>query len=137
MSPPRPTPPEGSWEAVAPVARPAAAGPVGAAIGRELNELHDRLSTCFDEDVQARHGRSGVTSVRDYAPLEDQETTILMLQIETGYGEARIVDAPVETRGRASDGLIACAQRILRGYVIRTGEAKGQSRYRILYSLQQ
>ena len=135
MGPPRPTPPEGSWEAVTPVARPAAAGPVGAAVGRELNELHDKISLCFDEDVQARHGQVGLTTVKDYAPLEDRGTTILMLEVEAGYGEARIVDAPVETRGGASDGLIGCAQRVLRGHVVQTAEAKGPGRYRILFPL--
>lgn len=136
VSPPPPKPPEGSWEAVPPVARPAAAGPVGAAVGRELNELHDKLSACFDEDAQARHGPTGEPrSVKDYAPIEDSGTTILMLEVETAYGQARIVDAPLETRGAASDGLINCVQRVLRGHVVRTSEAKGQARYRILFPL--
>jgi len=133
--PPPPRPQEGSWEAVPPVARASEAGPVGAALGRELNELQPRLSNCFDEDVQARHGLEGVTRTSDYAPLEEQGATILMLQVETRPGEIRIVEAPVETRGGASDGLLACAQRVLRGHTLKTHEARAVGRYRILYSL--
>ncbi len=132
---PPPRPALGSWEAIRPAARPAELGPVGAAIGRELNELQPLLAACFDEDTQARHGRQGYTAVRDYAPLEDHGTTILMLQVETYDGQARIVDAPVETRGGASDGLIACAQRVLRGHAVQVPEAKRGSRHRMLFTL--
>jgi len=124
-------------EAVAPVARPAALGAVGAALGRGLNELKDQLDVCFDEDVQARHGRESLTRTREDAPLEDHGTTILMLQVEVSPGEARIVDAPVETRGGASDGLIACAQRVLRGQVIPLQGSPSAERQRILFPLLQ
>jgi hypothetical protein len=137
MGPPRPEPPKDSWEAVAPVARPAALGPVGAALGRGLNELQDSLLVCFDEDVQARHGQQAFTTVQDYAPLQDHGTTILMLELETMQGSVRIVDAPAETRGGASDGLIACAQRVLRGQVVPAAQAVPGARYRVRFPLRQ
>ena len=136
MGPPRPVPPEGSWEAVPPVARPAALGKVGAAVGRALLELKPRLDACFDEDTQARFGPRPHTVVKDYAPIESR-STILMLQIEETGGQARIVDAPVESQGRASDGLIACAQQVLRGRTVDVPEARAGVRHRLLYALTQ
>ncbi len=132
---PPPRPPPGSWEAIRPAARPAELGPVGAAIGRELNELHPSLSACFDEVTQARYGQQGYSSVGDYARTDDHGTTVLMLEVETLQGQVRIVDAPVETRGGASDGLLACAQRVLRGHVVQVPEAKPGSRHRMLFTL--
>jgi len=137
VAPPPPRPAEGTWEAVSPVARPAAAGPVGAAIGRELNEMQPKISACFDEDRQARHGRDAVSRTQDYAPMGDYGTTVLMLQVEVRPGEAVIVDAPVETQGHASDGLVACVQRVLRGHAVRTPAATEAGRHRILFTLLQ
>jgi hypothetical protein len=134
---PRYEPPRGSWEAVPVVARPSALGPLGGAIGRGLNELQPKLAACFDEDTQARFGREGYTRARDAETMDEQGTTVLVLQIETGRDEAHVVDAPVETRGRASDGLIACAQRVLRGQQFSAPGVKvaaGQ-RFRMLHSL--
>jgi hypothetical protein len=131
-----PKPPEGSWEAVPLAARPAAAGPQGAALGRELNELQPRLSACFDEDAQARHGQEKFTTVRDAAPMEDNGATILVLEVEELSGQLRIVDAPVETRGAASDGLIACAQRVLRGHTVAAPGSAAGKRHRALFPLQ-
>jgi hypothetical protein len=130
---PPPRPARDSWEAVPAVARPAALGPLGGAIGRGLLELQPRISACFDEDTQARFGQQGYTAVKDYAPMDDHGSTILVLQVETLAGAARIVDAPVETRGGASDGLIACVQRVLRGHSTPVPQAQPGARYRILY----
>jgi hypothetical protein len=137
MGPPRPEPPRDSWEAVPPAARPGDLGPVGAALGRGLNELQDKVSGCYDEVVQARYGQRQFTTVRDYAPLDDTGTTVLMLEVETQHGSVRIVDAPVETRGGASDGLIACAQQALRGQVVPAPQAVPGSRHRVRYPLRQ
>lgn len=134
---PPPPPPVGSWEAVRPVARPSALGPVGAVVGRALLELKDQLDGCFDEDVQARHGRNAVTRTRDNAPIEDDSQTILMLQIETQRGSVWIVDAPIENQGPASDGLVACAQQVLRGVVIEAPGTKAGQRHRVLFTLTQ
>jgi hypothetical protein len=128
-------PPPGSWEAVPPAARVAAMGEVGPYLGRELNELQPRLSACFDEDSQARHGTTPITATQDQAPMDDHGTTVLMLEVETQAGRARIVDAPVETLGRASDGLVACAQRILRGHTFPVPGVTPGKRYRGLHTL--
>lgn len=135
FGPPAPTPPEDSWEAVPLTARAASMGPVGGAVGRGLNELKDLVGACFDEDVQARHGLTRFTQTQDHAPMPDSGTTVLMLQIETRAGGARIVDAPLETRGNASDGLVACAQRVLRGQTFEVPGATAGDRYRLLYPL--
>jgi hypothetical protein len=132
---PPPPPPRDSWEAVPVSARPGALGPLGAAVGRELNDLHEQLSACFDEDSQARHGTQPVTVVRDTAPQDDAGMPALMLQLEAGGGQVRIVDAPVEARGGASDGLIACAQRVLRGKVFEVPTGRQAGRHRMLWTL--
>ncbi len=133
--PPAPEPPADSWEAVQVAARASALGPVGGALGRGLNEIQPRIAACFDEDTQARHGQKAVSETKDYAPMPDYGTTVLMLQVETQAGHVRIVDAPVETRGTASDGLIACAQGVLRGRTFEAPGAMPGERHRLLYSL--
>jgi len=132
---PPPPPPRDSWEAVPVTARAGALGPLGAAVGRELNDLHERLSACFDEDAQARHGMQPVTTVQDAAPQDDAGMPVLMLQLEAGGNRVRIVDAPVEARGGASDGLIACAQRVLRGQVFEAPTGRQGGRHRLLLTL--
>lgn len=133
---PAPTkPPKGSWEAVAPVARAGSLGPLGAAIAQGLAELKPALSECFSETLQARNAGQAVTAVMDEVAAEDNGATTLMLQVEGLAGEVRIVDAPVEMRGNASDGLIACAQQALRGQVIPAGAARRGTRYRIPFPL--
>lgn len=126
-----PKPPEGSWEAVTPVARPAALGPVGAAIGRSLNEVQPRLAACFE--AAGSHGN--VSAVVEPNPAEDRGVTVLVLHVETLAGRARIVDAPVETYGAATEGVVACAQQVLRGRVVTAPQAQPGSRYKILYTL--
>jgi hypothetical protein len=133
--PAAPEPPPGSWEAVAPVARPSSMGPAGGALGRGLNEIRDQISACFDEYAQARHGQEKLTQTQDYQPMPDYGTTVLMLEVETLNGRVRIHDAPVETRGGASDGLIACAQRVLRGQVFEAPGVPGGERHRVLHPL--
>lgn len=127
-------PPRGSWEAVPVAARAGALGPLGAAVGQELNELQPALAACFDEVSQASHGLQPVAAVRDAAPQDDAGLPVLMLQLEAGGSQVRIVDALVEARGGAGDGLLACAQRVLRG---RTFPAPpGQAgRHRLLLTL--
>jgi hypothetical protein len=132
---PPPPPPKDSWEAVPVTARAGSLGPLGAAVGRELNDLHERLAACFDEDAQARHGTQPVTAVRDTAPQDDVGMPVLMLQLEAGGNQVRIVDAPVEARGGASDGLIACAQRVLRGQVFEAPTGRQAGRHRLLLTL--
>jgi len=132
--PPRPPPPPGSWEAVPVAARPGALGPLGAALGRELNDLHDQLAACFDEDSQARHGVQPVSQAAGESQ-DDVGGAVLILQLEASSGQVRVVDAPVEARGGASDGLIACAQRVLRGKVFEAPTDRQSGRFRLLLTL--
>jgi hypothetical protein len=134
---PPPPPPEGSWEAVKPSARLAAIGPAGVAVSRGLNEMKDELDVCFDEEVQSRHGQVAVTRTRDDAPIEGDGQTILMLQLESRNGTVVLVDAPVEAQGMASDGLVACAQRVLRGLEFQVPGARPGERHRVPYTLSQ
>ena len=132
---PPPPPDPDSWEAVAPVGRLGALRGIGGAIGRELNELQPRLADCFTEESQAQHGQVAFSRVQDAQLPDESGTTLLMLQLETRAGQVVIVDAPLETRGGASDGLIACAQRVLRGVVIPEPAAKSGARYRVRFPL--
>ena len=63
------------------------------------------------------------------------QPAVLMLEIESLDGEVRIVDAPVRTRGDASDALVACAQGALRNQVIRAPEARPGDLHRMPFAL--
>ncbi len=128
-------PPEDSWEAVPRTARPAKLGRIGPALQNELNEIQPRLALCFAEEVQARHGQLPVSRALDGASRGDGPTAVLLLDLEVQPGRIRIVDAPVESQGQASDGLVACAQRILRGHVLRTPVATEPARFRLIFPL--
>jgi hypothetical protein len=133
---PGPAPPtSGSWEAVPIVARAGSLGTVGAAVFQYLNELHPALSACAEEEAQSRHATSSISAVQDSQPQDDAGVPVLVLQLETMTDAIRIVDAPVEARGRASDGLLACAQSKLRGRVVEAPGTRGGGRYRMLYTL--
>jgi hypothetical protein len=131
-----PPPPKGSWDEVAVTTRPGAVGPVAVAIAGEIRNMYQRVAPCFDQATQARFGGSPHSEVQ-YAPSEDTGTTMLVLQIQTLHDEAEIVDAPVEARGGASDGLLACAQAALRGHRLSVPGAKSGQRFRMRYLLAQ
>jgi len=135
--PPPPKPPPGSWEAVAVSVRAGALGPVGVAVSSELGELQPQLSACFEEVAQSRYGQVPFSRTSDFTPPDGTGTPILQLQLEMSAGQVRIVDAPVDTQGRASDGLVACAQSVLRGRVVATSGAKPGDRARLLFQLLQ
>ena len=124
-----------SWEAVPTAARVNRLGPIGPVMANELNELQPRLALCFDEETQARHGHLLVTRPLDGRTAEESSVTLLVLLLELQPGQIRIVDAPVESQGKASDGLLACAQRILRGHVIPTPVVRGPGRARLVFPL--
>ena len=136
VTPAAPPPAKGSWEAI-PVSslRNRALGAVGGSVQAELNELHDALTACFDEETAARQGAAQVRSVKDAAPPDETGAISLVLQLETRNGEVVVVDAPVETRGDASDGTLACAQAVLRGKVLAAPGAKAGERLRARYTL--
>jgi hypothetical protein len=132
--PPAIEPPKGSWEAVDVAARASALGPAGGPIGRGLNELQPRVAACFDEVTEARYGATARSPASRGEALDPQAAPVLLLNIEISGGQASIVDAPVETQGNASDGLVACAQQVLRGQRFPTPQAKA-GRYRLLHPI--
>ncbi len=115
--------------------RAAGLGAVGGAVVDELNALQPRLAACFDEGAQSRHGATPFSRTADFKGEEAGGTPILVLEIETSPGRVRIVDAPVETQGGASDGLVACAQQILRGRVVAAPGVQAGQRARLTYPL--
>ncbi len=125
----------GTWEAVPVVARASALGPVGGAVGRGLIALQPQLAACFDPASEVRFARQDFTSVRDAEPMEDQGATILVLQLDVAPGKVTVVDAPLETRGEASDAVIVCAQRLLRGRTFELPGMQASGRYRMLHPL--
>lgn len=135
VGPKRLTPQAGSWESVAVAARARELGPLGAAVMRGLNELQPQLAGCFDEVTEARFARESVTTTRDAEPMQDQGATILVLLLESGRGKVQIVDAPVETQGTAGDGVVACAQRLLRGRTFEVPATPAAGRHRLVFQL--
>jgi hypothetical protein len=134
---PLPRAPAGSWEAVRPVARAASLGRLGLPVQRGLQALQPRLSACFGEEAQARHGQTGYTAAKEeFGVLDETGQTVVMLQLEVADGKVRIVDAPLEARGGASDGLVACAQQVLRGQSF-TAPGAAPGRHRLLFPLVQ
>ena len=73
--------------------------------------------------------------MQDAQPQDDSGVPVLVLQLETMNGAIRIVDAPVEARGRASNGQLACVQSKLRGHVVDAPGTRGGDRFRLLYTL--
>lgn len=124
---PIPPPPPGSWEAVPLVT------PRGGLVGLDLEELQPLISDCFSPAIASRSGR--ITTVKDAAPLDDEAAVTVVLQLEVTRDELRVIDAPVESRGQASDGSLACVQSVLRG---RTAPSAGlkEGRHRFRFTLQ-
>jgi hypothetical protein len=108
--PPAPAPSPGSWEAV----------PIFASrrrpIALDLEELQPRLGECFSPSVSSRGG--SVVETKDAAPLRDEAATTLLLQLEVTGDRVFIADAPVESRGLATNGTLSCAQAVLRGTTV-------------------
>jgi hypothetical protein len=60
---------------------------------------------------------------------------VVVLQLEVGAeGRVRVVGAPVETRGAAEDGLLACFQEQVQGLEL-PGSGTPGARYRVRYTL--
>jgi hypothetical protein len=101
----------------------------------DFEAAREKLADCFTPAVASRHSGTRIVTVKDAAPLADQATTTLLLQIEVVRDEALVVDAPLESRGNESEGTIACAQAALRN---QTAPAAGlpPGRHRVRYVLQ-
>jgi hypothetical protein len=113
------------------VARLASLGALGIAVHGGLQDLQPRLSDCFD-----RPGRSGaVRTAADAAEGAVVGPTVLVLELETGTDEVRIVDAPVATRGETDDAVVGCAQQLLRGQAFGARGARAGTRHRVLHPL--
>ena len=108
---------------------PAPAAPAGSAAAREVRTLPRPLpavaqalsrlaAPCFDEDTQARFGPRSHTSIGPASEARAAGLAALLVELEAVDGGLRVIDAPVATRGNASDGLLACAQEALRGRVV-------------------
>lgn len=131
-----PPPPPGSWEAARPTL-PSRMGAIGGALHAGLQELEPRLSACFDEVTQARYAQAMAPGTAPEAepdpdaPPPSGAVPALLLHVETLDGRIRIADAVVESRGGASDGLVACTQRVLRGQTFPAPGAKPGQRFRV------
>jgi hypothetical protein len=132
--PPKPEP--GTWEAVPLAHRAAGLGVVGPTVNEFLAELQDQIAMCSDEETVARFGQVRVARAKDGSEGGTEGPTLLVLQMVTRPGAVIIEDAPVQAQGSASDGLIACAQQILRGQVIPTpGSQAGPGRMRMVFAV--
>jgi hypothetical protein len=85
--------------------------------------------------VASRHGGVAVTSAADTFTPDETGQTGLLLQLELQRDAVRVADAPVETRGDASEETIACAQALLRGRTVKAPGAKAGERHRLRYVL--
>lgn len=128
-----PPPPKGSWDAAPLILRARTFGRLGISLDSAVSELRPVVDPCLDEDTQARHGTRGFTTYDGQPAADEPQVATLMLEIETMAGRARIVDAPVEVRGTASDGLLSCAQSALRGRTLAVPEATPGDRYRMRF----
>lgn len=133
FEPPPPKPEAGTWAAVRLATRAAGLGASGAAVSEYLADLQSQITDCFDEETQSRHGRSAVSR----APTDQEDShegpTVLTLHLESGAGGVRIIDAPCTLQGPASDGLIACAQGVLRGKFIPVDGVTKPGRSRLVF----
>lgn len=97
--------------------------------------LRPRLARCFERGVQARWGSLG-RAYSTLAPGEDASlgSAVLLIEVEQDGAGVRIVDAPVERRGSASDGTLNCAQGVLRGAALQA-PSEGKKRFRMRFPL--
>lgn len=123
---PAPAPSPGSWEAV----------PIFASrrrqIALDLEGLQPRLGECYSPSVSSRGG--SVVETRDAAPLRDEAATTLLLELEVTGDRVLIVDAPVESRGLATNGTLSCAQAVLRGATV-PSPGLPDGKHRLRYAL--
>jgi hypothetical protein len=130
-----PAPPPATWASVE-VANPFGVGSLGPAIMAELARLKPQLGECFSAEGQARYAQLGKASSKLAGGDVKRHLgpAIVLLSLEGDGHELTVVDAPVESRGAASDGTLNCAQAKLRGARLRVG-TEGATRLRYRYIL--
>ena len=132
-----PEPPQDSWDSAPLILRGRTFGRLGMSLESAVEELRPAVEPCLDEDTQARFGTKSFSSYGGRPAADEPLVATLMLEIETSAGQARILDAPVEVRGTASDGLLSCAQNALRGRTLAVPEASAGGRYRMRFPVRQ
>jgi hypothetical protein len=126
--PPPAAPQVGEWERIP--TTPVESWP---SLTLAIEKARTRLAPCYDPEVQAQYGTRPYTAIG--APRPGAGVPVVVVQVETfAEGRARVVDAPVESRGSVEDGLLACLQERLRGLEVQGRGAAG-SRFRIRYPL--
>jgi hypothetical protein len=110
-------------------------GPVGVQLLNGLNGVRGQLAACLDRDRRAGIGRTSPAQGRMAVPPQRVGRPVLVLEVETLPGAVRILDAPVVDRQGASDGLVDCAQGVLRGLTVRAPAAQPGARHRVQYSM--
>jgi hypothetical protein len=88
-----------------------------------LRGLGARLDRCGDPNAATGFGGSVAQGQGTRA------RTLIILDIETLDGEARVLDA--KTDGSASDAFVACARDALRGHAVTVRAARAGGRLRL------
>jgi hypothetical protein len=101
------------------------------ALMARISRLQPKSSECAEQLSRARIRR---TSPRRPAP-DDPAATVLMLQLETTNGEVHVLDAPIETRGGASDGVVQCLQATLKGAAIPLAGTRDGQRMKLRFPI--
>lgn len=127
-------PPVAEWAEV-PVVPPFGAGTPAPAVTRALKAGGPSLAACFSADESARWARLGsVFSRQPGMPGPALGPALLLLELEGDGQVVRVVDAPAEARGSASDGTLNCAQAALRGVVLPV-PTQGGARFKVRFPL--
>jgi hypothetical protein len=107
--------------------------------GRDLEtavaELEPEVAPCFDPDVHARFGALGVREYGGQDGSGETDTASLMLELEATPGGVRIAGAPVESRGRLDEEILACAQHTLEGKRLPVEGAKPGERFKLRFAV--
>ncbi len=111
-----PAPPPATWASVE-IANPHGAGSLGPAITAALGKLKPQLAECFTRPGQARYAQLGSAASKMPGGNAPRHVgpAIVLLSLEGDGHQLTVVDAPVESRGAATDGTLNCAQAKLRG----------------------
>jgi hypothetical protein len=128
-------PPPGAWEKVEIVSPFGVGTPAPGVTAAVRAGLRPRLAECFQRGAQNRWGGLG-RAFSTVAPGEAASVgpAILLLEVEQVGAGVRVVDAPVERRGSASDGTLNCAQGVLRGAELQA-PSEGKKRFRVRFQL--